>query len=426
MADYRTMWAELGMDLDRHDQLLELLGGAYTQLFLSQENRPEGMKYFDFVVSEAHGLRIQELVDHKKAGGTVVGSFCVFVPEDVILAAGGISIGLCAGAEFSIPDSDGIIPRNSCPLIRASLGFKLSGTCPYIQSADFLVGETTCDGKKKMYEVMGQYHPTYVMEVPQIKTPQAMDLFRSEIVAFKDKMESESGRKIAADDLAAATDKVEAKKAAIRRFNAARAADPVPISGRDALLVSQIAFYDDIDRFTSKVNDLAAELEDRAAKGEGVFPKKTPRILYAGTPLPLPDWKLHTIVESAGGVIVGEESCVGSRYYSTTTPDSDGTLDGQLSAISERLMSTHCACFTPNTERVDDVIAMARELKADGVIHYSLSFCQTYEYEAMKMEKALQSEGIPILSLSSDFSSNDNAQLATRVQAFVEMLDRRE
>jgi len=140
MAEYRTMWADLGMDLVRHDQLLAVLGEAYTEHFLSQPNRPKGMQYFDFVIGEAHGLRIQELIEHKKNGGTVVGTFCVFVPEDIILAAGGVPVGLCAGADFSIPDSEGLIPRNTCPLIRSSLGFKVSGVCPNMQSSDFIVG----------------------------------------------------------------------------------------------------------------------------------------------------------------------------------------------------------------------------------------------------------------------------------------------
>ena len=425
MADYTSMWNDLGLDLDRHNELLELLGGAYTQFFLSQQNRPEGMQYFDFVVSEAHGLRIQELVEHKANGGTVVGAFCVFVPEDIVLAAGGVPVGLCAGADFAVSDSEGLIPRNTCPLIRASLGFKLNRTCPYIQCSDFLVGETTCDGKKKMYEVMADYHPIYVMEVPQKDTEAAHDLFRAEVAAFKDKMEAESGRKIDVSSLAEATEKVEAKKRALARFHAARAANPAPVSGLDAVLVSQISFYDDIDRFTTKVNELADELQGRAQRGEGVFPESTPRILYAGTPIPLPDWKIHATVEAAGGVIVGEESCVGSRYYTTTTPAHDGTLDGRLTAISERLLGTHCACFTPNDERVDDIIDMVRATDADGVVSYSLSFCQVYENEAVKVEKALQKEGIPVISLQSDFSPNDDAQLLTRVQAFVEMLQAR-
>jgi len=340
----------------------------------------------------------------------------------VVLAVGGVPVGLCAGAEFATPDSVGLVPGSTCPLIRASLGFKMNRTCPYVQASDLVVGETTCDGKKKMYEVLAQYHPTYVMEVPQKKTPADMDLFVSEVKQFVQKMEEISGRKIDAAALAAATEKVEAKKAALRRLHATRAADPVPISGLDALLVSQISFYDDIDRFTAKVNELADELEERVRRGIGVFSKGTPRILYAGTPLPLPDWKIHSVVEQAGAVVVGEESCVGSRYYTTATPKDDGSLDARLRAISQRLMDTHCACFTPNDERIDDIIRMARELAVDGVIHYSLTFCQTYAAEAIKVDKALQRAGIPALSLESDFSPGDAQQLLTRVQAFVEML----
>jgi benzoyl-CoA reductase/2-hydroxyglutaryl-CoA dehydratase subunit BcrC/BadD/HgdB len=238
-------------------------------------------------------------------------------------------------------------------------------------------------------------------------------------------MESEAGKRVDAGSLAEATRKLEAKKEALRRFHAARAADPVPISGRDAVLVSQISFYDDIERYTAKVNELAAELEARTAGGEGVFPKGTPRILYTGTPIPFPDWKIHTLVEEAGGVIVGEESCVGSRYYTTTTPPSDGTLEGQMRAIADRHLGTHCACFTPNDDRVGDIVEMARALKVDGVMHYSLQFCQTYIAESLKVEKALAEAGIPVLSVESDFSGEDQAQLSTRVQAFMEMLKER-
>ena len=422
MSDYRPMWTSLGMDLDRHDSLLEILGQAYGRIYLSQKNRPDGMNYFDFVVSEAHGLRIQELTESKKQGAKIVGSFCVYVPEDVVMAAGCIPVGLCAGADFASDDSEGMIPRNTCPLIRASFGFKMSHTCPYIQCSDLIVGETTCDGKKKMFETLAQQHPTYVIEVPQKKTSAARELFLSEIKELVEKIESVAGRRIDAAGLAAATAKLEAKKAALRRLNNARQADPTPISGLDCLVISQVSFFDDIDRFTAKVNELADEVESRAAAGQGAFAKSTPRILYSGTPMPLPDWKLYSIIEGSGATVVGEESCVGSRYYTTTTSANDGTLDGQLAAIADRLLGTHCACFTPNDERVDDIVDMAKQYHAGGVIHHSLSFCQTYAAEAIKVEKALRSAGIPVITLESDFSMNDVAQLQTRVQAFVEMI----
>jgi benzoyl-CoA reductase/2-hydroxyglutaryl-CoA dehydratase subunit BcrC/BadD/HgdB len=41
---------------------------------------------------------------------------------------------------------------------------------PYFEVADWVIGETTCDGKKKAWEIMNNYIPTYVMELPQKKT----------------------------------------------------------------------------------------------------------------------------------------------------------------------------------------------------------------------------------------------------------------
>ena len=94
MNDYRPMWQGLGLDLEAHDALLSFLGSAYASIFLSQKNRPEGMKYFDFVMSEVHGLRIKELLDAKAEGRKVIGSYCTFVPEELILALDGVSVGL--------------------------------------------------------------------------------------------------------------------------------------------------------------------------------------------------------------------------------------------------------------------------------------------------------------------------------------------
>ena len=138
-----------------------------TKNILSQEGRPGGMEYFDFVFSEVHGLRIKELVEHREAGAVVVGTFCTYVPEELIIAAGGICVGLCAGAQVAAEEAEKYLPRNICALIKSSLGFKLAKVCPYIESCDLLVGETTCDGKKKYFEMLGELQPVHIMEVPR-------------------------------------------------------------------------------------------------------------------------------------------------------------------------------------------------------------------------------------------------------------------
>ncbi|HPX11861.1 MAG TPA: 2-hydroxyacyl-CoA dehydratase, partial [Syntrophales bacterium] len=108
--DYRGMWRDLGLDLAAHDILLGVLGNAYRDIFLSQKNRPEGMAYFDFVMSEVHGLRIRELLDEKKSGRKIIGSYCVFVPEEIVLAANATLVGLCSGADFAMEEVERLLP----------------------------------------------------------------------------------------------------------------------------------------------------------------------------------------------------------------------------------------------------------------------------------------------------------------------------
>ena len=129
-SDYASMWKGLGLDLEAHDQLLSALGQAYGDIFLTQKGRPEGMGYFDFVMGEVHGLRIKELLDAQKEGRKVVGAYCAFVPEEIVLAAGGICVGLCSGADFALEEVEKVLPRNTCALIKSSLGFKLGKVCP--------------------------------------------------------------------------------------------------------------------------------------------------------------------------------------------------------------------------------------------------------------------------------------------------------
>ncbi|MBE3111958.1 MAG: 2-hydroxyacyl-CoA dehydratase, partial [Acidobacteria bacterium] len=225
-----------------------------------------------------------------------------------------------------------------------------------------------------------------------------------------------------AENLSRSIGEVNAKRRALQRLNATRKASPAPISGKDALLIIQIAFYDDVSRFTEKVNALCDELDERVAKGAGIAPADAKKILISGSPMAIPNWKLHQLIEESGAVVVGEESCTGTRYFNYLTPASDGSLDGQLAAIADRQLETNCACFTPNDERLDDIVTLAGGWDADGVVHYDLQFCHTFANEAVKVEKRLASEGIPLLRIETDYSDEDVGQLRTRIDAFLEML----
>lgn len=411
------------MDLEKHDQLCEVLPQFYEEIYLSQENRPESMNYYNFVVSEVHGLRIKELVDYKEKDGKIVGTFCVFVPDEVINAAGAVGVGLCGGSDFWEPDGEKVLPRNTCPLVKASVGAKISGTCPYFQSCDLIVGETTCDGKKKAWEILDEYIPVHVMDLPQMKREKDNLHWQDEIRIFIDKLEATTGNKVTEEKLAEGIKLINEKRKVLKRLYDARKSQKLPISGKDALLISQIAFYDDPERFIQKTNELCDELDKRIVDGISVFTEDAPRILVTGTPMAIPNWKLHHIIETSGGAVVCEESCTGTRYFENLVDENATTLDDQMKALADRYLNINCACFTPNTGRIDDIVRLYKEYSADGVVYFTLPFCQTYTTEFKKVKDALDKEGIPMTMIETGYSLQDAGQIKTRLEAFFEMLE---
>ncbi len=421
--DYRAMWESLGLDLEAHDQLLSALGEGYRQVFLSREGRPRGMEYFDFVMSEVHGLRIKELLAAKAEGRKVIGAFCVFVPEELVRATGSELVGLCAGADFAEEEVDRILPRNTCALIKSAFGFKLGRVCPYVESADLVVGENTCDGKKKGYELFAELVPQlYVMDLPQMKSEAGRGLLRAEYRRFQERLQELTGVEITAERLRRGIQVVNRKRRALARLWSLRRHDPAPISGLDALLVSQVSFYDDPERFSGAVEKLCRELEERVRRGQGAAPAGSKRVVISGCPMAVPNWKLPAIVEGAGAVIVGEESCVGERGLRHLVDESPSDRDGLLEAMVERYWQIDCAIFTPNPQRRRGLQRMVADYQAQGVIHYCLQFCQPYQMEAMLVERELEAAGIPLLRVDTDYGQEDVEQLKTRVEAFLEML----
>ncbi|MFH1737029.1 MAG: 2-hydroxyacyl-CoA dehydratase family protein, partial [Actinomycetota bacterium] len=258
-----------------------------------------------------------------------------------------------------------------------------------------------------------------VMELPSMKRETSRKLWQEEVKAFKNEVEKTTGKKGSDSDLKSATAKVNGKRQALLRLSEARKADPAPISGKDALLIEQIAFYDDVDRFTTKTNEIAEELEGRVARGEGVFPAGTPRLMISGTPMTVPNWKIPHIIETSGGAVVVEESCTGQRYFRELV---DESAEDTMKAIADRYFATDCACFSPNTERIDNIIKLAKEYNVDGVVYTYLMFCDPYAVEFTKVKEALDMAGIPVLKIETDYGMEDAGQIKTRVEAFLEQL----
>lgn len=181
-------------------------------------------------------VRIKEAVE---AGRKVVGCYCAYTPYEVIRAAGAIPAVLCATSEKPIAAAEEHLPRNLCPLIKASYGFALTDTCPYFHFCDLVVGETTCDGKKKMYELLNRLKPTYVMQIPQTVSEDAVEQWRVEIERLARRLEDALGVTVTEEALRREIAWRNEERRTMMEFYALSRRNPAPISGRDVHMVNE-------------------------------------------------------------------------------------------------------------------------------------------------------------------------------------------
>jgi benzoyl-CoA reductase/2-hydroxyglutaryl-CoA dehydratase subunit BcrC/BadD/HgdB len=228
---------------------------------------------------------------------------------------------------------------------------------------------------------------------------------------------------ITAERLGEAIQLCDRRRRVLRDINRLRSLDEPPLSGLDALLVSQIALSQDIRAFIKNAEILLDELRDRAARGISAYERPGMRVVLAGSPSPLGYAKVHYVVESAGMRIVADESCTGTRYFRDLVGPVPGDLESMLSAIADRYLKIDCACFSPNQERVDNLRKMIDDYRAQGVVHTILQFCHGFDIEAKVLDRALAAAKVPSIKIVTDYSEEDVEQIRVRLEAFREVSD---
>jgi len=143
--------------------------------------------------------------------------------------------------------------------------------------------------------------------------------------------------------------------------------------------------------------------------------------MMAGSPSPMGNAKVHYVVESSGMRIVCDESCTGIRYFRDLVDEGPRDLDDTITAVADRYFKIDCSCFSPNTERVDNVKSLIEGYGIEGVVHNILQYCHTYNVEAKVIDKALEKMGIATIKFVTDYSEADTEQLRVRAEAFAEM-----
>lgn len=361
-------------------------------------------------------LSVKELKDK---GVPIVGAYCTYFPQEIAMAMGAATVGLCSTSDETITEAEKDLPKNLCPLIKSSYGFAKTDKCPFFYFSDVVVGETTCDGKKKMYEYMSEFKDVFLMELPNTQGDAALALWKSEIIRFKEYLEKKFEVTITEDDIRDAIKINNAGRRSLKKLYEVMLNDPAPIKGQDLFKVLYgSTFKFDRKAIPAEVDALVAKITKEYA--EGKMEEKKPRILVTGCPIGGASEKIIRAVEENGGIVVTFENCSGAKSIDKLVDEENPDV---YDALARRYLNIGCSVMTPNPNRLELLGRLIDEYKVDGVVEMTLQACHTYNVETLAIRRFVnEKKGIPYINVETDYSQADIGQLNTRIAAFIEML----
>jgi benzoyl-CoA reductase/2-hydroxyglutaryl-CoA dehydratase subunit BcrC/BadD/HgdB len=378
---------------------------------------PDPLEHFHAMVDHCY--------DHaealKKKGRPVVGIMCEFTPREVIMAAGAAPVSLCGGALETIAAAETRLPVNLCPLIKSTFGYHAERTNPFLEWADIVVAETTCDGKKKMFELMAEERAMYVLELPQKSDdPDAFDRWAVEVGKFKSALEKTFGVRLTDGKLRAAVRLMNRERNLRRRLAELMTVDLPPITGRQLLEFKSLisGLEDDLEMY-----ERALRLYGRGAAAEGspLARRESPppvRVLMTGVPMAHGAERVIELVENLGAVVVAQENCTGLKPI---LEDVDPDAEDLIRAIADKYFHLPCSVLTPNDRRLESLGALAKKYRPECVIELVWHACLTYDVESARVRRAAEERlRLPYLKIETDYSPSDSARLALRVTALFE------
>lgn len=356
----------------------------------------------------------------KEQGIPVVGSYCTYFPTEIAMAAGAATVSLCSTSDETISAAEEDLPKNLCPLIKSSYGFAKTDKCPFFYFSDVVVGETTCDGKKKMYELMGEFKNVFIMELPNSQRDAVLPMWKDEILRLKAYLEELFGVEITEEKVREAVKLNNDIRRAMKNFYSVMQHEPAPIKGGDLFKVLYgTGFNFNRKQIPADLAALTEKIEKEYADGKMLDSR--PRILITGCPIGGVTEKVIRAVEDNGGVVVAFENCSGAKSQDRLV---DEEAEDIYEAIARRYLDIGCSVMTPNPNRLELMSRLIDEYQVDGVVEMTLQACHTYNIESSTIRKYVTTEkNIPYMSVETDYSQQDVGQLNTRVTAFLEMLE---
>jgi len=357
----------------------------------------------------------------REQGAAVAGLYCGYAPMELIHAMEIVPALLCSFSNAQIEAAEEHLPANLCPLIKSSYGFVIRDTCPFYAVSDIVIAETTCDGKKKMFELMSHIRPLYVMDLPQVpEEDEARDEWKGMILKVKSFMEKHTGKTATDEKIEESIKDSNSKNALMRRIFDFAAMTPPVVSWAELYDVIFIAMASKGSEVNPQLENIIEKLEKRVESGYMHGSPQSPRVMVTGCPVGGDALKIFRIIEELGGVVVALDACTGMKCFMDDIREETGDPVG---AIAERYLRIPCSCMTPNARRLTEMDKIIDKFKPDAVVDFVLHACHSYNIESFKVgEHIKKKHNIPFLKIVTDYSDGDVEQIKTRVQALFESI----
>jgi len=381
----------------------------------TRENEP--LAWFGQMIRNCY----EYAAEAKARGKHIVGIMCQYTPRELIMAADAVPVCLCGGSAEMIPPAEEHLPANLCPLIKSTYGYHVRKANPFLEMADLIVAETTCDGKKKMYELMGRTRPMYVLELPQKPTDSdAMAHWVSELRKFKAKLEDSFGVEVTDEKIRRAIKTMNRERALRRELAELMKSQSPPLTGRQLLDFKSIISCIDAD-----FEQYAEAIKLFKSRGDDCDRSRPVRVLLTGVPTVHGAERVLDIIESNGGLVVCMDNCTGLKPI---LEDVDETAEDPILALARTYFRLPCSVMTKNDRRLEVLRDLAVEYRPQCIIDLIWQACITYDVESYLVRELAEKElGIPYLRIETDYSPSDSARIALRVEALFEtVLQRRD
>jgi benzoyl-CoA reductase/2-hydroxyglutaryl-CoA dehydratase subunit BcrC/BadD/HgdB len=374
-------------------------------------NRPANIAWFEELLAAPAG----------GAGRKLVGYFCNMIPAEMIRALGALPARLGCGNPALVQPGEEVFSGEICPLAKASFAAFMDAAS-HANRCDVLVLPTSCDAKRKLGEVLADFKPTFMLDLPPEQDASRFGkAAAAEFARLAKFLEERLGARLARAALVREIELANRRTLLVRRLQEMRGAKPAALSVRDFLVVIQSSFAAvDLAEWLEQAGKVVEHVE----RFESTRRRLRPRLVLTGAPIVWPNFKPLNLIEECGADVVADTLCSGAQALFDPVVHAEKSRGALMRALAGRyVFGSSCPCFISQGTRLSRVLDLVEEFSADGVVNYSLRLCQLFDIEAYRLSRVLRDRKIPFMIMRTDYSLEDTEQLRVRLEAFLETID---